>query len=286
MDTTIVESHVGEAGSSRGLAPPSPTPASDSLYGHHGHWKTTTFGARRKLKRVRAMFDWYLQDLPRDARVLEIGPGRGELADVLRERGTRYVGLEPSTELHADLEARGFDVLCSSVPPIPLGDGSVDAVYSVDVFEHFQTYREAMGVCVEAYRVLKPGGALVIVAPNAETLGRLFYEYEYQHAFVTNKGRLEEMVRDAGFQVEKSRAFLTVGGLSPWWPLDRLAAHLLIPLGRSAPFIGAFRVAHLDRLLFRVHKVLCDHVGLVARKPLDAPVPAQLFLDLEPLSIP
>ena len=209
-----------------------------SAYGHHAEVEPTTFGARRKSRRVRAMLDSFVGKLPPSATFLEVGPGRGELADYIGEGGAGYLAIEPSTDLHRHLVARGIHSIQSAVPPIPVDDASVDVVYSVDVFEHLPSHKEAMEVCLEAHRALRPGGRLVIIAPNAETLGRLFYQYEYQHSFVTNKGRLEAMVLDAGFEVERSGAFLTLLGLSTLWPLDRLVAHLCIPVGRSSLFIG------------------------------------------------
>jgi hypothetical protein len=46
------------------------------------------------------------------------------------------------------------------------------------------------------------------VAPNAGIVGPLFFAYEYQHTRVRPLERVETMLRDVGFTVERSGSFL------------------------------------------------------------------------------
>lgn len=235
-----------------------------SEYTYH---EVTTWGEKRKQRALRSFLDRVVPPLSKGARVVEIGPGRGELGRITISRGDEYTAIEPSTTLAAKLEEAGINVIRSEVPPLPVEDVSCELVISFDVFEHFQSYREAMSVCRESYRALTPGGYLTIVAPNYDTLHSLFYLYEYQHGFVTNRCRLEGLARDAGFEVVRSSAFLTSLGYSPWWPLDRLLAHLTLPILRSSLLIALFRGLGLETTLFRLHKNFCDHIAVVGRKP-------------------
>lgn len=60
---------------------------------------------------------------------------------------------------------------------LPLGDDSVDMVYSSHVFEHIP-YQDLLGVIREIRRVLKPGGALLVCVPNAGLYLRAYFNNE------------------------------------------------------------------------------------------------------------
>lgn len=229
----------------------------------------TAWGSKRKNRFVRRIFDNFLPPLAKGSRVLEVGVGRGEFAREALERDFLYEGIEPSVEIRTALEHEGIKVIDAVVPPIPIDDGSVDLIHSSDVVEHLQNYKEVMDFCQEAYRVLKPGGYFSIVAPNFDTLGHVFYAYEYQHSFVTNKGRLKGVLKDSGFQCYLSRTFLTELGLTRWRVVDRIIAYMFIPIVTSRLFCGLLRGMGQDLMLFRIHKNFCDHIGVLGRKPED-----------------
>jgi len=229
--------------------------------------ETTSFGARRRARLTRRLVDSVLPSLRPGDDVLEVGAGRGELARELLARGARYRAVEPSTELRARLEALGVEVIDAVVPPIPAADKSLDLVHSMDVVEHMLHYEQAIGFLEDVFRVLRPGGHVSIVAPNFDTLGWVFFAWEYQHGFVTNRARLVGLLKDTGFEPVRSLCFLGAAGLGRARFLDRALAHLALPLVTSRPFCGLVRGLHSDELLFRVHKNFCDHVAVVGRKP-------------------
>lgn len=226
----------------------------------------TAWGGRRKDRFVSRLFDDFFPELVKGGRILEVGAGRGEFARQAMDRGFAYEGIEPSAELRTALDRQGVKVMDATVPPIPAGNCSVDLIHCSDLVEHLQNYKEVMEFCREAYRVLKPGGYFSIVAPNFDMLGRVFYAYEYQHSFVTNKGRLEGVMKDSGFQRHRSRTFLTGLGLTRWRVFDRIIAYIFVPIVTSRLFCGLFRGMRLDPMLFRIHKNFCDHVGVLGRK--------------------
>lgn len=225
----------------------------------------TGLGRYKKTARVRSLFEHFLPNLPTKARVLEIGPGRGEFASECIARQFDYVGIEPSDELRKQLEARNIAVVGGSAPPIPFDNNSFDLVHSYDLIEHLSTYPEAVDLSSEAFRVLKPGGYISIVAPNYLTIGDLFFRYEYQHSFVTTPGRLTFLLNDCGFELVRKRCFLHF--LSPrlnW--IDRLLVRPLIFFAKN-PVIESLIVALTsEQFLFRIHKNVYDHVGVLGRK--------------------
>lgn len=120
----------------------------------------------------------------------------------------------------------------------------------------------------EAYRVLNPDGYFSIVAPNFNMLGHVFYAYEYQHSFVTNKGRLEGVLRDSGVDLYLSRTFLTELGFARWRWVDRIIAYIFMPIVTNRLFCGLIRGVRQKLMLFRIHKNFCDHIGVLGKKPL------------------
>lgn len=102
-------------------------------------------------------------------KILDLGAGKGSfsrsLAQALESRA-----LNPRDHLMAaDLSKDGFEAL--EVPfrqanfnqPLPFANGEFDLVVSIEVFEHIHN---VYGLVDECFRILKPGGALIVSTPN------------------------------------------------------------------------------------------------------------------------
>ena len=228
----------------------------------------TESGQRRKQVFQRNLVHAYLPQMPAGARVLEIGPGRGEFAGECIRAGYNYVGIEPSETLSKQLIAQGLNIIEAMVPPLGLEDESSDLVHSMDLVEHFNTYQVVLQFFEECSRVLVHGGYVSVIVPNFSLLGRLFYEYEYQHAYPTTEDRIVNLLQDVGFEVIKQTKFLfpwaLKGGL--YSILDRLLAHVMVPMGRSIFLSSVLQLFFGKEFVFRVHKNLFDHVVVLGRK--------------------
>lgn len=99
--------------------------------------------------------------LAADADVLDLGAGTGKLTRALVPRFGRVVAVEPDDAMRAVLEevVPGAESLAGSGEAIPLGEGEVDAVFSAEAFHWFASDESV----AEIARVLRPGGALVIL---------------------------------------------------------------------------------------------------------------------------
>lgn len=136
--------------------------------------------------------------LPFSGRGLEIGVGGGRFAAPL---GVEF-GIDPAAEMLAYARARGVRVALAVAEALPFPPGAFDYALAVTTlcFVH-----DPRAVLVEARRVLKAGGALVVgCIDRASALGR---EYEarkdesmfYREAKFCSGDQLERLLLDAGF---------------------------------------------------------------------------------------
>ncbi len=105
--------------------------------------------------------------IPRGAVILEIGPGGGRWSEPLLERASRLILVDVSErtlELCRERFAGAGNVelvLSAGAELAGVADGSVDAVWSFDVFVHIAPVDQA-SYLAEIARVLAPGGVAVI----------------------------------------------------------------------------------------------------------------------------
>jgi ubiquinone/menaquinone biosynthesis C-methylase UbiE len=100
-----------------------------------------------------------------DAPVLDAGCGTGQnLVNIAQRVTTAAYGFDYSVHAAAFWARRGLDgTSVASVNEIPFPDRAFDAVVSVDVLE-CEAVDESKA-CAEMWRVLKPGGHLILVVP-------------------------------------------------------------------------------------------------------------------------
>ncbi len=222
---------------------------------------------RRKELLQSNIFRFIMPHLPELSKVLEVGAGKGLFARECLAQNLSYLGIEPSQELCEKLREAGFTIIEQPVPPIPVESESVDLLHSDQFIEHLCSYREVMEFFAETYRVLKPGGYTLVIAPNYATVRHLFFQYEYQHSYIVTVYRLKNMLADCGFKIINARCFFL--WLSPQlnW-VDRLLAHTVIPILISPIVQGILSTLFSEEFLFRIHKNIWDNVAVLAQKPL------------------
>lgn len=79
---------------------------------------------------------------------------------------------------------------------LPLSDSSVDRILMVHALEHAENPRETLN---EAWRVLAPGGRLVIVVPNRRGVWARFEHTPFGTGRPYSRGQLTKLLRDANF---------------------------------------------------------------------------------------
>lgn len=104
-------------------------------------------------------------------RILDVGCGAGGLVRWLAEQGARVTGLETQHDLVEAARQRqpvaSEDYVEGGGEDLPFADSEFDVVIFSFSLHHVpaRSMRDALG---EAYRVLKPGGAVLVVEPVAD----------------------------------------------------------------------------------------------------------------------
>lgn len=154
----------------------------------------------------------YSAYLPKNDIILEAGSGLSAAVIDLRRKGFNVVGLDYAVNAlrishHYDAT---LPLLAGDVHALPYAENSLGAYLSFGVLEHFE---HGMGPALaEAYRVLKPGGILVLTIPYPNVVHQLLeWKRKMRKASILNDDSFYEStytrtalcdnVEKAGFQV-------------------------------------------------------------------------------------
>lgn len=153
-------------------------------------------------RRHEAAYLWLLERCG-GARVLEAGCGEGYGAALLAGVARVVVGLDYDAPAIAHVADRYPRVLAArgNLACLPVTDTAVDVVASLQVIEHLW---DQAGFLAECFRVLRPGGLLVVTTPNRITFspGRDTPLNPF-HTRELAPDELAELLTDAGFSVRE-----------------------------------------------------------------------------------
>ena len=150
-----------------------------------------------------------LAEARRGERVLDLGCGAGRFLAALLEAGAQPVGVEIAEAAleRARANVPGADVrLLEPDGSLPLEHGSVDLVWCSEVLEHTP---EPAHLLLEARRVLRPGGRLVVTVPlhgrlKGAAVAVVAFERHFdprgQHLRFFTRRSLAGMLEEAGFE--------------------------------------------------------------------------------------
>jgi SAM-dependent methyltransferase len=137
-----------------------------------------------------------------DRDVLEAGCGEGYGADLIADVARRVIGLDydESAVVHVRARYPRVEMLHGNLAELPLPDAAVDVVVNFQVIEHLWDQGQFVAEC---FRVLRPGGALLISTPNRITFsaGRDTPINPF-HTRELNAAELTALLTTAGFAVE------------------------------------------------------------------------------------
>jgi SAM-dependent methyltransferase len=202
------------------LAYASPAPTPDSLVRSYGEADyDSAHEARLAARTYAGVLGPVLSRLPDRDGALDIGAGDGAFLERLLAFGfTSLVGFEPSG---AAIAAAG-----PQVRPLirhgPFSPGLERGRYSlVTCFQTIEHLDDPLGVCREAFGLLKEGGALVLVchdrrALSARLLGHRSPIFDVEHLQLFSPGSVRALLERAGFQAVETAGIVNRYELGYW----------------------------------------------------------------------
>lgn len=135
--------------------------------------------------------------------LLEIGPGKGLVANMMTDFGAEYFAVEGNGSLARILvDTTTQNIVQSIVPPIPFASESFDLVFHSHVLEHMEGPKGAYTFTLECARILVTGGRLAFFVPDYSRMGLYYWDSDYTHDFIVTARRLQQLLIDCNLRVD------------------------------------------------------------------------------------
>lgn len=161
--------------------------------------------------------------------VLDLGAGWGEFSrnivaakkyamDLNQECGMRLDGI--SEFLHQDCSATW-----------PLGDETLDVVFTSNFFEHLPDKRSIEATLDQAFRCLKRGGRIICMGPNIKHVPGAYWDF-WDHFVPLTENSLAEVLQLKNFRIERKIGrflpYTMSDGFQP--PVIAVSVYLRLPV--------------------------------------------------------
>jgi 2-polyprenyl-3-methyl-5-hydroxy-6-metoxy-1,4-benzoquinol methylase len=141
-------------------------------------------------------------------RLLDIGCGAGDLLLRMQQYGWDVEGIEQDRIAVANLRKFDIDVTEGTLPNGNLPADSFDVITASHVIEHIGDPNAFLREC---FKLLRPGGRLVIATPNADSSGLKKYGSSWvhldppRHLVLFTPASLKQALERASFEVDQTR---------------------------------------------------------------------------------
>jgi ubiquinone/menaquinone biosynthesis C-methylase UbiE len=141
--------------------------------------------------------------------VLDVGCGTGEVSLLAKTRAKagKVYGIDPAPEMIAVARKKAarkkldLDFRVDVIESLPLPDSSIDVVTSSLMMHHLPEDLKVRGLA-EIYRVLKPGGRLLIadfMRPTGSFLNHIFIAFTRHQGLKSGIEDIQKLLKAAGF---------------------------------------------------------------------------------------
>ena len=221
-----------------------PAPRSDSvgIY-RRGYFETRLQADPNRPIVWRHICDYLQKWIGQGDDVLELGAGRCDFANAVDAGSVTAMDVDAVVVSSAREGVRAVVGDCTDLSDFP--DASFDVVFASNLLEHLER-SDTLKTLSEAYRVLRPGGRLILVQPNFRLNPKEYFD-DFTHVAIFTDRSLRDLLSAEGWQIDhvaarflpltmKSRASrLTF--LVPWYlrsPIKPLAGQMLVVASRPA----------------------------------------------------
>lgn len=167
-------------------------------------------------------------------KLLDVGCGGGRFLKRMQRRGWQVEGTDFVAEAVREVTARyGIKTYAGDLPDCVIEENSFDAITMSQVIEHLYDPKATLQAC---WRLLKPGGLLVMTTPNVLSLGAAEFGASWRgweaprHLHLFSVKTLKRQTEQAGFEVVDAGTYsadaagvyrvsrdIQKGGALSWW---------------------------------------------------------------------
>ena len=135
--------------------------------------------------------------------VVDLGAGSCEFINHIVCEHKVAIDTNPAVREHAGSEV---NVIVGDIQKIlgRLADTTVNVVFCSNFLEHLRDKGTVLAVLREVYRLLAPGGRLIVIQPNIRYAYKEYWDF-FDHRVPLSHASLSEAVRLVGFVVEEVR---------------------------------------------------------------------------------
>jgi SAM-dependent methyltransferase len=195
---------------------------------------------------IRRRVEEYLPIFARSADVLDVGCGRGEFLDLLREHGVRARGIDLNAAMVEVCRGKGLDVETADALTYlrALPDGALGGLFAAQVVEHLEP-RYLTQLLDVAFDKLRPGAPIVLETINPACWFAFFESYirDLTHVRPVHPDTLQYLLIATGFQRVDIRY------RAPYPESEKLQPVTAPSLGDLVETLNA-NVEKINRLLF------------------------------------
>jgi SAM-dependent methyltransferase len=161
------------------------------------------FGAFRALTRSRP------------GRLLDVGCGRGDLAEWFADRGWQVAGVEPAADAARQAAERGIEMHHGTLDDAPWEPASFDAITFNHALEHVP---EPLVTLRQTAALLRPGGVVAVSVPNFGAWQRRMFRTAWfpldlpRHLQHFDRRSLPRMTSEAGLEPSEVRTSSLLAG--------------------------------------------------------------------------
>lgn len=180
----------------------------------------------------------YLQPwVAQDQGLLDLGAGYGDFSRLIA--AAPKWALDRNSELVTHWGDSVAPLIQSVLDPWPLAPGTLGTVFASNFFEHF-TMEQAADILLQAGRVLRCGGKLVVIQPNFRLEPRRYFD-DYTHRTPYTDAGFTDFLRALGWKIVHSEPRFLPFSMKSRVPTAEWLVRLYLALP-FRPFAGQFLV--------------------------------------------
>ena len=207
----------------------------------------------------------YLQGMP-PGRLLDVGCGNGLFLGSMARAGWSAHAVDfDAAALALAARQRGVTTSQGALSELALPAASFDAIHMGNVIEHLS---DPLKTLAECHRLLKPGGRMVVITPNLDSLGHRLFGADWRglepprHVFLFSVRSLTKLARAAGFNAP--RVFSVTGDRAGAGYIVEQSAQIARAEGRVPPSVDLPRLMLKERALDLLGRPVGEWIVLIA----------------------